>query len=127
MERNAQINYLRPSHYVRCEEGAWISFGPMPLYKAVLLAVRKWRINHEPCILSDGLNLVGIDAILAVRQRADFPWRVEDVRSIESNFVRRGDITRTTRSASNAPERGSEAVKGQSSKVRRKPLSEKIA
>jgi len=87
MERQAQINYLRPSYYVRCEAGAWSSFGPMPLHKAVLLAVRKYRINHEPCILSDELSLVGIDSILAVRQRADFPWRVEDLASMQTLVV----------------------------------------
>lgn len=84
MNRQAQINYVRPSYYVRCEQGAWSSFGPMPLYKAILLAVRKYRINHEPCILSEDLSLVGIDSILAVRQRADFPWRVEDFRSMQA-------------------------------------------
>jgi hypothetical protein len=84
MQRQAQLNYLRASHYVRCEEGGeWSSFGPMPFYKAVLLAVRKYRVNHEPSIISGGLSLIGIDAILAVRQRPDFPWRVEDLTSMK--------------------------------------------
>ncbi len=84
MERQAQFNYVRPARYVRCEGGEWSSFGPMPFYKAVLLAVQKYRVNHEPGIMCGGLSLVGIDAILAVRQRADFPWRVEDFASMHA-------------------------------------------
>jgi hypothetical protein len=45
----------------------------MPLHEAVLLAVRKYRVNHEACIFSEGLSLVGIDSIVAVFQRPDFP------------------------------------------------------
>jgi hypothetical protein len=45
----------------------------MPLHEAVLLAVRKYRVNHEACIFSEGLSLVGIDSIIAVFQRPDFP------------------------------------------------------
>ena len=57
-----------------CEtNGSWHAFGPMPLFKAVLQAVGKYRVNHEPLISSGELCLIGIDAILAVRQRADFP------------------------------------------------------
>jgi hypothetical protein len=56
------------------EAGAgWYSFGPMPLFKAVLLAVGKYRTNHEACVLSDNVSVIGIDAILAIRQRSDFP------------------------------------------------------
>jgi hypothetical protein len=74
MSHRDQISYFSPAQYLFWEEGgAWHSFGPMPLYKAVLLAVGKYRINHEPCVLGDGVSLIGIDAILAVRQRPDFP------------------------------------------------------
>ncbi len=74
MAHHNHINYLQPTHYVLCEGGsAWYVFGPMPLYKAVVEAVGKYRINHEPCVLSGDLNLIGIDAILAVRARPDFP------------------------------------------------------
>jgi hypothetical protein len=45
----------------------------MPLFKAVLLAVGKYRVSNESVVCSDDLSLIGIDAILAVRQRADFP------------------------------------------------------
>ena len=82
MAQRVHVNYLRPALYIRCEAGAWSSFGPMPLHKAVLLAVRKYRINHEPCIFSDELSLIGIDSILAVRERSDFPIRV----SVEKDF-----------------------------------------
>ena len=74
----------------------------MPFYKAVLLAVRKYRINHEPCILSDALNLVGIDSILAVRQRPDFPVRLEDFLSMETLLRRSGDIATEPTKASRA-------------------------
>ena len=78
MSARNQINYLRPAHYLFCEgNGAWHSFGPMPLFKAVLTAVGKYRINHEPVVYSDDVSLIGIDAILAVRQRADFPIILE--------------------------------------------------
>ena len=74
MSARAQTIYYRPAHYLfREDNGAWYAFGPMPLFKAVLLAVGKYRINDEPVVLSDQLSLIGIDAILAVRQRADFP------------------------------------------------------
>jgi hypothetical protein len=74
MSARNQINYLRPAHYLFCERnGAWHAFGPMPLFKAVILAVGKYRVNHEPVVYSDDVSLIGIDAILAVRQRADFP------------------------------------------------------
>ena len=74
MSTRPEINYLRPAHYMFCEAGgAWHSFGPMPLFKAVLQAVGKYRVNHEPIIYSADISLIGIDAILAVRQRADFP------------------------------------------------------
>jgi hypothetical protein len=82
MERQAQFNYIRAAHYVCCEAGRCYSFGPMPLHKAVLLAVRKYRINHEPSVICEGLSLIGIDAIVAVRERADFPWRVDDLASL---------------------------------------------
>ncbi len=95
MDRLASIDYLRPALYVRWEAGKWSSFGPMPLYKAVLLAVGKYRINHEPWVLSDGLNLVGIDSILAMRQRADFPWRVEDFASLSMDHTDRGKVARS--------------------------------
>lgn len=73
MAQQIQLNYLRPARYLFCEGTAWYSFGPMPLYKAVLEAVGKYRTNHEPCVVCDEISLVGIDAILAVRSRADFP------------------------------------------------------
>jgi hypothetical protein len=74
MSARAQINYHRPAHYLfREENGAWYSFGPMPLFKAVLLAIGKYRVNNESVVCSHELSLIGIDAILAVRQRADFP------------------------------------------------------
>lgn len=78
MSRQPQIDYRSPAIYVRNESGTWISFGPMPLYKAVLRAVGKYRVNHEPCILAGDISLIGIDAILAVRRRADFPLLVAD-------------------------------------------------
>jgi hypothetical protein len=63
------------------EAGAgWYSFGPMPLFKAVLLAVGKYRTNHEACVLSDAVSLIGIEAILAIRQRSDFPDTLTDDR-----------------------------------------------
>lgn len=74
MSARRQINYARPAHYMFCEgDGAWHSFGPMPFFKAIILAVGKYRVNHEPMVSSDEVSLIGIDAILAVRQRADFP------------------------------------------------------
>jgi hypothetical protein len=74
MSARAQINYHRPAHYLfREQNGAWYSFGPMPLFKAVLLAIGKYRVNNESVVYSHELSLIGIDAILAVRQRADFP------------------------------------------------------
>jgi hypothetical protein len=82
MERQAQFNYIRAAHYVCCEADRCYSFGPMPLHKAVLLAVRKYRVNHEPSVICDGLSLIGIDAIVAVRERADFPWRLDDLASL---------------------------------------------
>lgn len=78
MSARNQINYHHPAHYLFCEEnGGWHSFGPMPLFKAVLLAVGKYRVNHEPLVCSDEISLIGIDTILAVRQRADFPISVQ--------------------------------------------------
>jgi hypothetical protein len=72
MPHRSQIDYSQPAMYARSEAGAWSSFGPMPLHEAVLLAVRKYRINHEACIFSEGLSLVG-NSIIAVFQRPDFP------------------------------------------------------
>jgi len=74
MSQRDQINYASPSHYMFCEEdGKWYVFGPMPLFKAVIEAVGKYRANHEPCIFGDAVSLIGIESILAVRQRPDFP------------------------------------------------------
>jgi hypothetical protein len=73
MAQRPEIDYLRPAMYARSEAGAWTSFGPMPLHEAVLRAVRKYRVNHEPCIFCEGLSLVGINSILAVFRRSDFP------------------------------------------------------
>jgi hypothetical protein len=73
------ISYSSPAHYVFWEAGAgWYAFGPMPLFEAILLAVGKYRTNHEACVLSEAVSLVGIDAILAVRRRADFPVTLSD-------------------------------------------------
>lgn len=73
MPHRTEIDYSQPAMYARSEAGAWMSFGPMPLREAVLLAVRKYRVNHEACIFSQGISLVGIDAIIAVFRRPDFP------------------------------------------------------
>ena len=48
----------------------------MPLAKAVLTAVGKYRVNNEAVVYSDAITLVGIDAILSVLQSSDFPIRV---------------------------------------------------
>jgi len=79
MSQRDQISYLSPAHYMFWEAGAgWYSFGPMPLFKAVLLAVGKYRTNHEACVISDTVSLIGIEAILAIRQRSDFPATMTD-------------------------------------------------
>ena len=95
MSARAQINYHRPAHYLfREEKGAWYSFGPMPLFKAVLLAVGKYRVSNESVVCSDDLSLIGIDAILAVRQRADFPITLSfEGAAIASDSRPRGDRT----------------------------------
>ena len=74
MSQRDQFSYFTPAHYMFCEsDGRWYTFGPMPLFKAVLLAVGKYRPNHEACVLGGAVNLIGINAILALRQRPDFP------------------------------------------------------
>ena len=74
MSRRDQISYSSPSHYMFCEpDGRWYTFGPMPFFEAVVMAVGKYRTNHEACVIGGGVSLIGIDAILAVRQRPDFP------------------------------------------------------
>ena len=45
----------------------------MSLRDAILLAVKKFRVGDEPAVTCAGLGLFGIDAILAVRERPDFP------------------------------------------------------
>lgn len=67
------FDYQEPAVYLRRESGNWTSYGEMPLYQAILLAVRKYRMTAEPTITSKNLHLVGIDSIDAVRQRPDFP------------------------------------------------------
>jgi hypothetical protein len=59
----------------------------MPLYEAVLLAVRKYRPTYESCVVADDISLIGIDAILAMRQRPDFPVALK---SIEPREAERG-------------------------------------
>lgn len=71
------IDYYESAVYLRRELGAWTSYGEMPLYKAVLLAIRKYRTTAEPTVSSKSLHLVGIDSIVAVRERLDFPTDVE--------------------------------------------------
>jgi hypothetical protein len=88
MAPQLQLNYLRPALYTRCESGVWHTFGPMPFYEAVLLAVRKYRPIHESCVLADEISLIGMDAILAVRQRSDFPISM----AIESPVQTRGSV-----------------------------------
>lgn len=74
MSNRDQIAYSSPCHYMFCEtDGRWYAFGPMPLFEAVVLAVGKYRTNHEACVVGGAISLIGIDAILAVRQRPDFP------------------------------------------------------
>lgn len=74
MSRRDQISYSSPSHYMFCEpDGRWYTFGPMPFFEAVVMAVGKYRTNHEACVIGGGVSLIGIDSILAVRQRSDFP------------------------------------------------------
>ncbi len=67
------IDYYEPAIYLRRELGSWTSYGEMPLYQAVLLAIRKYRTTAEPTVSSKSLHLVGIDSIVAVRDRHDFP------------------------------------------------------
>ena len=79
MAQRNNISYSRPARYLRCEDGVWYSFGPMPFYEAVLLAVRKYRPTYESCVVGDDISLIGIDAILAVRQRPDFPVAMKSI------------------------------------------------
>lgn len=46
---------------------------PFELARAVRIALSKHRVAQTPAILGTSLKLIGIDAILAVREMADFP------------------------------------------------------
>ena len=77
-----EIDYEEPATYYRRETGgssSGMSFGEMPLYQAVLLAIRKYRVTQEPAVTSKSLRLIGIDAIVALRDRPDFPTNIDPV------------------------------------------------